>query len=164
MADACFTARATTREHVRASIAKLALPTTEAAGQYDHEAATTFIAGVHRILRETYNPGDPGNGMDKLCVATNAIAHIKVTTVATAHSVLDEAQRIAAAATAASTSGATVAPTIDTRSDAKDEADRLNLIHQAVVGAKEGAAEAITEKFGTNVTDSVLKTADGSDF
>ena len=83
MADACFTARATTCKHVCSSIAKLNL-LTNASGQYNHDHATTFIAGIHRILHETYNPGDPGNGMDKLCVASNAIARIKSTTVATA--------------------------------------------------------------------------------
>ena len=33
-----------------------------------------------------------------------------------------------------------------------------------VIGAKEGAAEAISMKVGTDVTDSVLKSADGADF
>ena len=113
MADACFTARASTREHVRSSIAKLTL-LTNASGQYNHDHATTFIAGIHRILRETYNPGDPGNGMDKLCVASNAIARIKSTTVATAKTVLDEAKRLATTATAASSSGTTIAPAITT--------------------------------------------------
>jgi hypothetical protein len=160
MADACFTARATTREHVAASIKKLTLPTTDN-GQYDHDAATTFIAGIHRVLRETYNPGDPGNGMLKLCAAANAIATIKATSVATAKSVLDEAKAVAAAASIGST---IVPPAIDSRADAQDEADRLNLINQAVIGAKEGAAEAITAKVGSDVTDAVLKTADGSDF
>ena len=96
MADACFTARATTREHVSAAIAKLTLPKTES-GQYNHEDATTFITGIHRVLRETYNPGDPGNGMDKLTVAAYAIARSKSTAVATAASVLDESRRAAAA-------------------------------------------------------------------
>jgi len=159
MADACFTARATTREHVAASIKKLTLPTTDN-GQYDHDAATTFIAGIHRILRETYNPGDPGNGMFKLCAAANEIASIKATSVATAKSVLDDAKAVAAAA---STSSSIVPPAIDSRADAQDEADRINLINQAVIGAKEGAAEAITAKVGSDVTDAVLKTADGSD-
>jgi len=163
MADACFTARATMQEHVRASIAKLMRPTTTG-GQYNHENTTTFIAGMHRILCETYNPGDPGNGMDKLCVATNAIVKIKSTTIATTKTILDKSKHSAAAATAASTSGATIAPAIDIHSDAQDKAYCLNLIHQAVIGAKEGAAKAITTKVGTNVTDAVLKTADGSDF
>jgi hypothetical protein len=46
----------------------------------------------------------------------------------------------------------------------KDEADWLNLINQAVIGAKEGTAESITTKVGTDMSDAVLKTADGSDF
>ena len=46
----------------------------------------------------------------------------------------------------------------------QDEADRLNLINQAVIGAKEGTVEAITAKVGSNITDAVLHTADGSDF
>ena len=163
MADACFTPHATTREHVRSSIAKLTL-LTNASGQYNHDHATTFIAGTRRILRETCNPGDPGNGMDKLCVASNAITCIKSTMVATAKTVLDEAKQLATAATAASSSGTTIAPAITTRSDAQDEADRLNLIHQAVIGAKEGAAEAISMKVGTDVTNSILKSADGNDF
>jgi hypothetical protein len=122
MADACFMARATTREHVHASIAKLALPT-NAGGQYNHEDATTFITRIQRTLREIYNPGNPGNGMVKLCIATNAIARITSTSVATATTVLDEARRIAAAASAASTSGTIIAPAIDSHSDVQDEAD-----------------------------------------
>jgi hypothetical protein len=161
MADACFTARATTCDHVCTSIAKLALPIT-AGGQYNHEDATTFIAGIRRILRETYNPGDPGNGMDKLCVVSNAIACIKSTSAVTAKTVLDDAKHIAIAAS--TTSGTTIPPAIDMRSDAQDEADRLNLINQAVIGAKEGTDEAITKKVGTDVTDAILKTADGSNF
>eukprot|EP00804_Cyclotella_cryptica_P021145 CCRYP_001466-RA/>CCRYP_001466-RA protein AED:0.26 eAED:0.26 QI:0/0/0/1/0/0.25/4/0/985 len=127
--------------------------------RHRHDAATTFIAGIHRVLRETYNPGDPGNGMFKLCAAANAIASIKATSVATAKSVLDDTKAIAAAASTGST---IVPPAIDSRADAQDEADRINLINQAVIGAKEGATKAITAKVGSDVTDAVLKTADGS--
>ena len=55
MASACFTACATTRKHVSTSIANLTLPTNDS-GQYNHEDVATFIAGIHRILRKTYNP------------------------------------------------------------------------------------------------------------
>eukprot|EP00804_Cyclotella_cryptica_P013550 CCRYP_012907-RA/>CCRYP_012907-RA protein AED:0.59 eAED:0.66 QI:0/0/0/1/1/1/2/0/788 len=160
MADACFTARATTREHVAASIKKLTLPTTDN-GQYGHDAAMTFIAGIHQVLRETYNPGDPGNGMFKLCVAANTMAMIKVTSVATAKSILNDAKAVAAAVS----TGSTIAhPAIDSHADTQDIAGRLNLINQAVICAKEGAAGAITAKVGSDVTDAVLKTADGSNF
>ena len=70
--------------------------------------------------RKTYNPGDPGNGMDKLCVAANDIAAIKSTTVSTVTSVLNESRRAAATA---STGGTTVPPAISTQSDAQDEVD-----------------------------------------
>jgi hypothetical protein len=54
MADACFTACATTGKHVRSSIAKLTL-LTNASDQYKHKHATT-VAGIRRILCKTYNP------------------------------------------------------------------------------------------------------------
>jgi hypothetical protein len=46
--------------------------------------------------------------MEKLCVASNAIARIKSTSVATAKTVLDDAKRIAIAAS--TTSGTTIPP------------------------------------------------------
>jgi hypothetical protein len=130
-------------------------------GQYNHEDAMRFLAGIQRILCKTYNPGDPRNGIDKLCVMANVIARIQSTSVTTTKSVLDDARCIAAAA---STGGTIVPPAIDSRPDAQGKADWLNLINQAVIRAKEGTAKAITVKVGTDVTDAVLKNADGSDF
>jgi hypothetical protein len=40
----------------------------------------------------------------------------------------------------------------------------MNLLNQAVIGANEGFVEAITNKVGAEITDSVLKTANGSDY
>ena len=91
MADACFTARVTTREHVHTSIVKLML-LTNVGSQYNHKDATTFITGVLHTLHETYGPGDPGNGMVKLCVALNAITRIKSTSIATATAVLNDSK------------------------------------------------------------------------
>ena len=78
--------------------------------------------------------------------------------------ILNEAKQLAAAATVANTCGIIIAPAITTQSNAQDEADQLNLIHQEVIGAKEGAAEAISTKVGTDVTNSILKSADGANF
>jgi hypothetical protein len=163
MADACFMARATTREHVHTSITKLML-LTNGGGQYNNEDATTFIAGIRRTLRKTYNPGEPGNGMVKLCIAPNAVGRITSTSVATAMTVLDEARRTAAAASAVSTSNTIIAPAINSLSEAQDEADRIKLINQVVIGANEGTTEAILAKVGSDITDAVLRTADESDF
>jgi hypothetical protein len=49
------------------------------------------------------------------------------------------------------------------RADAQEEANCLNVINQSVIGAKEGAVEAITELVGSDITDAILRTADGSD-
>ena len=149
MADACFTARATTREHVREAIEKLALPK-NANGQFNHDAATNFNAAIPRVLKGTFNPINPGCGMSGLCTKASDLAKMATTSVATVKSVLDDAK---AKALAESTPTNTVSPSITTRSDVQEEANRINLLHQAVIGAKEGATEAITNKVGSDITD-----------
>jgi hypothetical protein len=47
--------------------------------------------------------------------------------------------------------------------EAQEEANRLNVINQLVIGAKEGVFEAITKLVSSNVTDAILWTANGSD-
>jgi hypothetical protein len=47
--------------------------------------------------------------------------------------------------------------------EAQDKANQLNIINQLVIGAKEGVVEAITKLVSSNVTDSILQTADDSD-
>jgi hypothetical protein len=164
MADGCFTARATTRDHVKAAITKLALPC-NSSNQYTHDAITTFFTGIRRVLKSTYNPGDPGNGMEKLLISSTAtppslLSRIRSTDAATITSVLHEARTIAEAQ---STAQLAVLPTITARADAQDKADRINMVNQAVIGAKEGATEAITKKVGSDITDAILRTADGTD-
>jgi hypothetical protein len=39
----------------------------------------------------------------------------------------------------------------------------LNVINQSVIGAKEGIVEALTKLVGSNITNAILQTADGSD-
>ncbi len=40
----------------------------------------------------------------------------------------------------------------------------MNVINQSVIGAKEGIVEAVSKLVGSNITDAILRTADGSDF
>jgi hypothetical protein len=56
----------------------------------------------------------------------------------------------------------TVLPIITTQAEAREEANRLNIINQLVIGAKEGAVEAITKLVSSNITNAILRTADGS--
>jgi hypothetical protein len=46
--------------------------------------------------------------------------------------------------------------------EAQEEADQLNVINQLVISTKEGVVEAITKLVGSNVTNAILRTADGS--
>ena len=43
----------------------------------------------------------------------------------------------------------------------KEEADRRNIINQALIGAKEEVVEALTTFVSINITDAVLRLADG---
>ena len=152
-----YTARASTREQIKIAIRTIQLDT-NASGQYKHDDVLVFIKGVTRSLGELYNEADPGNGMKKLLDessnGTNAIRSMDNVTVET---VLAESK-----AATLSISPATL-PTITTRQDAQEAADRQNIRNQAVIGAKEGTAAAITEKVGSDVTDLTLRSSDGLD-
>ena len=98
-------------------------------------------------------------------VPPSAIPAINSNDVATITTVLATATCKAAAATAALSPGAAqIAPTITTRMKAQDEANHLNFNYQSVIGAKEGSATAITDKFVSDVNDIVLCTVNRDDF
>ncbi len=46
--------------------------------------------------------------------------------------------------------------------EAQEEADQLNVINQSVIGAKEVVVEAITKLVGSDITNAILRTANGS--
>ena len=58
--------------------------------------------------------------------------------------------------TLSTTTGKTILPTITTRTEAQEEADRLNIINQSIIGTKEGIVEAISKLVGSNITDAIL--------
>ncbi len=65
MAEACYTARATTKKQVLNGINKLTLRTNEH-GQYTHDAILLLQKGIQRVLVSQFNPSDPGKGVVKL--------------------------------------------------------------------------------------------------
>ncbi len=65
MAEACYMARATTKQHVLDGIIKLTLHTNEH-GQYAYDAILLIQKGIQHILISQFNPSDPGKGMVKL--------------------------------------------------------------------------------------------------
>jgi hypothetical protein len=99
--------------------------------------------------------------MEKLLKdGTNPLTNIKLTDAITANSVLKAAKARADADSKASST--MITPTITSQSEAQEEADRLNVINQSVNGAKEGVVEAVTKLVGSNITNAVLQTANGS--
>ena len=156
MAEACYSARASTKAQVVAEIGKLSFKKNEN-GQYTHDAIATLARGIERIMKGTYNPCDTGKGMISLLIQ-NAYGP-KSNKAVTPEAVLKEAKETAAKETVAT--GATIASAFTVQSEVQKEADCCNMAAQAMIGAKEGIVKAITTLVGTNITDSVLRTSDG---
>jgi hypothetical protein len=57
--------------------------------------------------------------------------------------------------------GKTVLPTIIAQAEAQEEANQLNVINQAVIGAKEGVTDAITKLVDSNITNTIIRTPNG---
>jgi hypothetical protein len=160
MAEACYTARATTKQQVIKGIGKLALQANKH-GQYTHNAILLLQKGIRCVLVSQFNPSDPGKGMEKLLKdGTNLLTNVKSTDAITVNSVLKAAKARADAAPKASST--MITPTITSQSEAQEEADHLNVINQSVIGAKEGVVKAVTKLVGSNITNAVLQTANGS--
>jgi hypothetical protein len=161
MAEGCYTARDTTKQQVLNGINKLTLQTNEH-GQYTHNAILLLQEGVQRILISQFNPSNQGNCMVKLLDnGANILMKVKLTDAITAGSVLKTAKKQADKLT--TTTGKTILPTFTTQTEAQEKANHLNVINQLVIRAKEGVVEALTKLVGSDITDAILRTADGSD-
>jgi hypothetical protein len=160
MAEACYTARATTKQQVIKGIGKLALQMNKH-GQYMHDVILLLQKGIRCVLVSQFNPSNLGNDMEKLLKdGTNLLTNVKPTNAITAFSVLKAAK--ARADVASKASSTMITPTITSQSKAQEEADRLNMINQLVIGTKEGVFESVTKLIGSNITNAVLQTANGS--
>jgi hypothetical protein len=86
MAEACYMARATTKQQVLNSVNKLTLQTNKH-GQYMHDAILIFQKGIRHVLIS--NPSNPGKGMEKLLNdGNNLLTLVKSTDVITASYVM----------------------------------------------------------------------------
>jgi hypothetical protein len=159
MAEACYTTRATTKQQVLDGINKLTLQTNKH-GQYTHNAILLLQKCVQQVLISQFNPSDPGNGMLKLLDnGANILTQVKSTDAITAGSVLKMAKKRADELT--TTTGKTILPTFTTQTEAQEEANRLNVINQSVIGAKEGVVKALTKLVGSDITNAILRTTNG---
>jgi hypothetical protein len=160
MAEACYTARATTKQQVLDGVNKLTLQTNEH-GQYTHDAILLLQKGVRRVLISQFNPSNPGKGIAKLLDdGNNLLTLVKSTDVITASSIIKETKKRADELTALT--GKTILPSITAQAEAQEEANHLNVINQLVIGAKEVLVEVITKLVVSNVINAILRMADGS--
>jgi hypothetical protein len=160
MAEACYMGRATTKQQVIKGIEKLTLQTNKH-GQYMRDAILLLQKGICCVLVSQFNPSDPDKGMAKLLKdGSNLLTIVKLTNAITANLVLKAAKNKADEASKAAST--TIAPAITSPLEAQEEANHLNVIKQSVIGAKEGIVKAVTKLVGSNITDAVLQTADGS--
>lgn len=160
MSEANYTARANAKANIIALANNITLQRDEN-GRFTHDAAERFKTLFQLQLGACYNDQQPGEGMRKLIEpGDNVLTTIKSTDRITPDTVLraskNEADALARATNIAEK------PKIETRADAKVEADDQNYAIQATIGTKEGAAEVISNIVGSDVTDHVLKHADGS--
>jgi hypothetical protein len=65
MAEACYMARATTKQQVLDGVSKLTLQT-NTHGQYTHDAILLLQKGIRHVLISQFNLSNLGKGMEKL--------------------------------------------------------------------------------------------------
>jgi hypothetical protein len=160
MVEACYTARATTKQQVLEGVNKLTLQTNEH-GQYMHDAILLLKKGIRRALLSQFNSCNPGKGIKKLLDDdNNLLTLVKSTDAITASYKIKKAKNRADKLTAST--GKTILPSITSRVEAQEEANQLNVINQLVIGTKKGVVKAITKLVGSNVTNAILRTANGS--
>ena len=92
--------------------------------------------------------------------SNNLLTLVKSADAITASYMIKKAKNRADKLTAST--GKTILPSITSRVEAQEEANQLNVINQLVIGAKEGVVKAITKLVGSNVTNAILRTANGS--
>jgi hypothetical protein len=126
--------------------------------QYTHAAITQLVKGIEQVLKQQYNQAGGSNGMLDLLNQNNKGPQSNKTT--TAEDVLFASQSNAVDESVKS--GTIIAPEFTLQADAQHEANRQNIINQALIGAKEGVMEALTTFVGTEITDAVLRRADGN--
>ena len=158
MSDACYTARASTRNEVIKDMSKIKL-TKNATGQYVHDDILIAINQVTKIFALLYNQSTSGPGMALLLDSTvGALTNKKLTGVFKIESVLKKSKDEAAAA------GTNVEPKITLHSNVQDEADSENGFTQALIVSKEGDTKGMTKLVGRDTTDTLLRAADGTNY
>lgn len=160
-----YTTRATTRDSVLAAVNELPLDKNEQ-GQYTRATCVKFLGLITTIAGEQFTQvdGSTMDGIAELLVkGTNVMTTIKTSSKANATQIMATYNNeVAETATKATTDNKIDVPDRMTLSQARQEADDRNVAYQAIIGAKEGFAKGLANKFGKNITDLVLMDANGT--
>jgi hypothetical protein len=78
--EACYTAKATTKQQVLKGVNKLTLQTNKHS-QYTHDAILLLQKGIRPVLISQFNPSNPGKGMEKLLDDGNNLLTLVKSTV-----------------------------------------------------------------------------------
>jgi hypothetical protein len=124
MLEACYTAWATIKQQVLNRVNKLTLQTNEH-GQYMHDVILLLQQGIRCVLISQINPSNPGKGMEKLLGDGDNLLTLVKSTDAITRSYMNNKAKNSADKLTVSTNK-TALPSITSRAEAQEEADRLN--------------------------------------
>jgi hypothetical protein len=156
-----WSAKRENKQNTLEQLKPISLPTDDN-GHYQHDDVIKYIEQLKQAAKDIFNPLDKINGMSKLFhQVTNKINSITLHDVYDWRDIIAKSKKEAKDKTDRSTSGTVYLPDITSRSDAQEEADRLNQFNQAVLGVKEGFKETICKASGTDALTSVIQQADG---
>ena len=156
MTDLCFTAQTVTKQSIVDEIRQLKFQSNDN-GQYTHAAITQLVKGIQQVLKQQYNPAGGSNGM--LDLLEKNIKGLQANKTITAEDVLLAAQSNAVDKSV--NTGTIIVSEFTLRADAQHEANRLNIINQALIGANAGVVKAMTTVVGTDITSSVVRHVNG---
>ena len=161
--DQTYKVRDESRARIKKAILGLPLKKNES-GNYNHADAQIFLKRIDRELERQHNEFT-SDGMKGLVSADpdNELVKLRSTVTITWKDVLKASKKAAVAKQARTGKTKDAKPDIESPTDARKEADRHNIEWLAAVGAKEGVIDTIQEKIGSVITDSVLKTSDGTE-
>jgi hypothetical protein len=162
MSEAIYSSRANANAHIIQITENLTIDKDDTE-RWTADAAERFIDKFCSHLAACYNESHPGKGMMKLGLdGDNVLTIIKSTNGITPDTILRESKAEAARINACKTAGdPDVTPKIDTRADAKVEADDCHYTIQATIGTKEGSATSLRKSIGNDIVDQVTKHSNG---
>ena len=156
-----FEIRDKSRLRVHKAISALPFKKNES-GNFTYQDAQILNKQIVRVFGRQYNEFTT-NGMEGLTSSdpNNKLLALKSNRAIRWQEVIKAS--LAAAKARKAKTGKEEVPDIESTSDAREEADRQNTTRLSAIGCKEGAIDAIKEKIGSAITDSVLETSDGLD-